>query len=229
MRPIFNILNADNINIFRSIQSSSKRFEFIYADMIYENKDLTWMELYTTLMKDNGVFIVQTDYHTCAEVKLLGESLGLNLLNWCIYVNDWGGVPNKGFPRKHDDILIFTKTDEFKWYPERIQIPKATAGTALDKKGTGMKTPPDVFYDKPSFSTVAKERIKFGSTNIRWQKPKWLMERLLLPFTDIGDYVLDVFMGSATLGDVCIQNGRNYLGIESDPEVYEIVKRRILL
>lgn len=226
MSPII-LIKEDNLNVLRYLASLSKVFTFIYADMIYEDRNFSWIPPSLGLLRDNGVFVIQTDYHTAAEVKIYSESLGLNLINWCIYINDWGGVPAKGFPRKHDDILIFSKSKKFKWYPERIQIPKATAGTAFDKKGTGKKTPPDVFYDKPSFSTVARERIKLGDRLVRWQKPVWLMERLLLPFTDEKDSVLDLFMGTGTLAIACRKHKRKYFGIESSEEIFRLAERRL--
>lgn len=224
---MISLLNEDNVNVISRLRENESKFKFIYADMIYELTDFSWFEQSKHLLDDGGVFVIQTDYHTVADIKLFAESIGFSLVNWCIYINDWGGVPKRGFPRKHDDILILSADNNFKWYPERIQIPKATAGTALDKKGTGMKTPPDVFYDHPSFSTMSRERVKYGNSNIRWQKPEWLMERLLLPFTDEGDTVLDLFMGTATLGVVCERYNRNYVGVESDSGVFRKAKERL--
>jgi site-specific DNA-methyltransferase (adenine-specific) len=221
------LLNENNLEVIPSIRESEEKFKFIYADMIYENTDFFWIKSSLPLLDSGGVFIVQTDYHTVSEVKQYMDSLGLSLINWCIYVNEWGGIPKKAFPKKHDDILIYSKDMDYKWYPERIQIPKVTAGTVFDKKGTGMKTPPDVFYDKPSFSTMSNERVRFGDTNIRWQKPIWLMERLLLPFTDENDNVLDLFMGSGTLGVTCKKHNRVYVGIEKDTDIFNLAVRRI--
>src|SRR5689334_9218596 len=223
------LFNENNLNVINILKSQNRKYNFIYADMIYEDGDFSWIKESSPLLGKDGVYIVQTDYHTVAELKLYMDSLGWKFINWCIYVNDWGGTPKKGFPRKHDDILIYCNGDNFKWYPDRIQIPKATAGTKLDKKGTGTKTPPDVFYDHASFSTMAKERVKFKDKNIQWQKPVWLMERLLLPFTDEGDYVLDLYMGSGTLGDVCVNHNRHYTGIELYTDIFNVAKTRIFL
>ena len=148
-------------------------------------------------------------------------------INWLIYKQEWGGVPKNAFPRKHDDILMYSKGAEYKFYRDRIQVPKVTAGTSLDKKGTGLKTPCDVFDDLGNFHTTSKERIKKGDRNIQWQKPLKLMNRLLLPVTDYGDVVLDPFMGSGSTGEWCKQNNREFIGIENDPEVFEIARKRL--
>jgi DNA modification methylase len=59
------------------------------------------------------------------------------------------------------------------------------------------------------------------------QKPEWLMERLLLPFTDEKDEVLDLFMGTGTLGVVCKKYNRNYTGIEIDNTLFTKAGLRI--
>jgi len=203
-------------------------FDLIYADMIYENLDFEWISTYWSRVKLDGIFIVQTDYHSVAEVKLFMDNLPYaTFVNWLIYKQEWGGVPRNRFPQKHDDILIYCRGNNWKFYPERIQIPKVTAGTSLDKKGTGLKTPCSVFDDLGNFHTTSKERIKLDGHNIQWQKPLKLMDRLLLPFTDIDDWVCDPFMGSGTTGEWCKRNNRNFIGIEENKEVFEIAKNRI--
>jgi len=217
------LYNEDNITICRNL---SRAFNFIYADCIYNNVDLDWLSYVIDLLLPNAILIIQTDYHTVANYKSELDK-HLKFINWIIYINDWGGTPKNKFAQKHDDILIYCNGDKWKWYPERIQIAKKTAGTKFDKKGTGLKTPPSVFYDHVSFSTISKERIKFNNKNIQWQKPEWLLERLLLPFTNKDDNVLDPFMGSGTLGLLCKKYGRNYVGIESNKDIFNIAEKRI--
>ena len=42
-----------------------------------------------------------------------------------------------------------------------------------------------------------------------------------------GDTILDPFMGSGTTGVACVQTGRNFIGIEIDPDYFAIAERRI--
>jgi len=221
----YKLYNASNLDC-----TFEEKFNFIYADMIYENLDFSWVDKYWSLLVENGIFVVQLDYHSVAEMKLhLDNLFNSNFVNWVIYKQEWGGVPKKGFPQKHDDILIYSKGKNFKWYGDRIQIPKVTAGTKLDKKGTGLKTPCSVFDDLGNFSTISKERIKDAETdkNVRWQKPIKLMNRLVLPFTDKGDIIADIFMGTGSLGEWCIKNNRHYIGIEYDTQIFELAQNRL--
>lgn len=201
----------------------------IYADMIYTNLDLSWIDRYWKFLAKDSIFIVQTDYHSAAQVKLKLDSLGIFIAE-VIMLQEWGGVPRKGFPIKHDNIYIYANGDDWTWHGDRIQIPKKTANTAFDKKGTGLKTPCSVFYDLGNFSTMSKERVKNPETgkNMQWQKSLKLMRRLMFPFLDVGDTVVSPFMGTATEGVVCQENGWIFCGIENDEKVFDVAKERLL-
>ena len=59
-------------------------------------------------------------------------------------------------------------------------------------------------------------------------KPIALMEYLVrLTKTPDGGVVLDPFMGSGTTGIACVNEGRDFIGIEQGEEYFEIAKRRI--
>jgi len=224
----YELYKTDNIEWMRKFRN---QVGLIYADCIYESLDLEWVLLAWGLLKKNGVFIVQTDHHSLAEYIMLFKydlKSSSIFVNHAIYKQEWGGVSKRYFPRKHDDILVYAKGKDYKFYHDRVRVPKKTAGTALDKKGTGLKIPCDVFDDLGNFHTMSKERIKGkDGKNIRWQKPLKLMDRLLLPFTDEDDWILDPFMGSASTAVWAMRNNRNFIGLENNPEIFEIAKERI--
>ena len=58
-------------------------------------------------------------------------------------------------------------------------------------------------------------------------KPLWLMQRLVTVSTNPDMTVLDCFMGSGTTGVACVQTGRNFIGIEINPDYFAIAERRI--
>lgn len=222
MEKIFKLVFGDNKKI------ELPKCELLYADCIYESRDFEWVEKALGLIKEGGIFILQTDYHTVAEYKILLDShREFKFLNWIIYKQEWGGYSKRFFPRKHDDILIYARGNNYKFYYERILIPKKTAGSKLDKNG-GLKIPCDVFDDLKNFSTISKERIKDSTgKSYKWQKPLKLYDRLFLPFTDEGDLIIDFFMGSGSVGEWCLLNNRNYIGIEIDEETFNLAKRRL--
>lgn len=59
------------------------------------------------------------------------------------------------------------------------------------------------------------------------QKPVTLMEYLIRTYTNEGETVLDNCMGSGTTGVACANTGRRFIGIERDPDYFEIARSRI--
>ena len=211
------------------LYESETKFDLIYCDYIYNNLNFNWVDKYWYFLKPNSIFIAQTDDSSMAQMRLKLDSMESSIwLNTCIMIQEWGGTSKRFFPRKHDYIFIYANGKDYRFYTDRIQIEKCTAGTAFDKKGTGLKTPCDVFYDLGNFSTMSKERIKdSNNTNIRWQKSLKLLNRLCFPFTDEGDKICDPFAGVASLGEWCLKNNRDYYGIEYNEEVYNLGKNRL--
>lgn len=218
------LLNMDNMRF-----ETERRFDFIYSDMIYENLNLEWIPKYWEMLKEGGVIAVQTDWHSCFEVGyLLKRVLGANHLNNISWKCEFGNFPKNKFRQSHDDILIFSKGKDYKFYPDRVQMEKATAKSkGLNPSGRTTKLATSMWTDI-TLTTIAKERVKKSDGhNIRWQKPYELMNRLLSPFTDEGDWLLDNFMGSGVLGKWSRKNSRNYVGIEYDKEVFKLAKKNI--
>lgn len=60
------------------------------------------------------------------------------------------------------------------------------------------------------------------------QKPVALLEYLIRTYTDTGDVVLDNCMGTGSTGVAAVNMGRRFVGIELEPECFEIACRRIV-
>ena len=76
-------------------------------------------------------------------------------------------------------------------------------------------------------STVAAKMTGDIFTGHKSQKPIKLILELIEKFTNKGDTILDPFMGSGTTGVACVQTGRNFIGIEIDPDYFAIAEKRI--
>jgi site-specific DNA-methyltransferase (adenine-specific) len=57
--------------------------------------------------------------------------------------------------------------------------------------------------------------------------PQKLVEPCVFISSKPGDFILDPFFGSGTVGVVCVQNRRHYVGIELNPEYIEIAAGRL--
>lgn len=57
--------------------------------------------------------------------------------------------------------------------------------------------------------------------------PTTLVEPCVLAGSAAGDFVLDPFNGSGTTGQVALEQGRKYVGLELNPEYVELTKKRL--
>lgn len=83
-------------------------------------------------------------------------------------------------------------------------------------------------YDKKYPLTLLNFPKDLGKTIHPTQKPVALMEYLIKTYTTENQWVLDFTMGSGTTGVACRNLDRNFIGIEKDPEYFEMAKQRIL-
>ncbi len=80
----------------------------------------------------------------------------------------------------------------------------------------------DVWTDIPALPHNAKEKTCHPT-----QKPLALMERIVCLGTNPDDTVLDNCMGSGTTGEACLNLGRDFIGIESNADYFNIAKQRL--
>jgi site-specific DNA-methyltransferase (adenine-specific) len=59
------------------------------------------------------------------------------------------------------------------------------------------------------------------------QKPILLLEDLIKTFSNEGDNVVDLTMGSGSTGVACVNTNRNFIGIEMDENYFKIAEKRI--
>ena len=59
------------------------------------------------------------------------------------------------------------------------------------------------------------------------QKPVALLEDLIRTYSNAGDLVCDLTMGSGSTGVAAVNTGRRFVGIERDPDYFAIAERRI--
>ena len=80
-------------------------------------------------------------------------------------------------------------------------------------------------YEPPLPTTMLEIKSTRGKHST--EKPVALMEWLLKYFSKEGDVVLDPTMGSGSTGVACKNMNRNFIGIEKDPDIYEVAVNRI--
>ena len=94
-----------------------------------------------------------------------------------------------------------------------------------ESKGMNKKERKEVRYEPPLPTTMLEIKSTRGKHST--EKPVALMEWVLKYYSKEGDVVLDNCMGSGSTGVACRNMNRNFIGIEKDPEIYEVAFNRI--
>jgi site-specific DNA-methyltransferase (adenine-specific) len=149
---------------------------------------------------------------------LLEKEYNFIFNSWITWHYTQGLGKTKGFSPRHDDILMFSKTSNYKFILDNIRIPQKYYRSVNNMRGAN---PGDVWQ----FSHVHycnKNRQEHPT-----QKPEGLIERMVLASSEENDMVIDPFAGSGTTLRVCQQLNRNCIGIELNPEYVELIRKRL--
>jgi len=140
--------------------------------------------------------------------------------------------------RSHEYIFMLTKSRKYYFDHEAIQEPTATYDENVrDRDHTKLNNTPGrsrmAGLKRNNYKTRNKRdvwRVGVCST-VKEAHFAVFPKELIIPCVSAGcpegGTVLDPFSGSGTTGIVAVQNNRNYIGIELNPEYIEITKRRI--
>lgn len=123
------------------------------------------------------------------------------------------------------DILCWHKQNALPTYSNKYL--SDTEYILYFHKGAG-KTFPASYDDAKTYYTDYinhSDKKLWGHPTI---KPLPLIEKIVRNSTRRGGMVLDPFMGSGTTGVACLNNGRNFIGIELSDAYYQISRKRIL-
>lgn len=222
------LLNQDNMKF-----TTKEKYDIIYCDYIYENLDFAWTMKFWPMLKDNGIFIAQTDWHSEHRFRVVMEDIfHAEFVNHLVWLNEWGNFPKNKFHQCYDDIIVYSNSKKWFFDPSKIQVPKKTVTKGLNPSGRVTKQA-TAWIDDITLTTTALERVrKTDSHLIRWQKPKRLYDRVIAPFinnTVLPSQVkiLDPFLGSGSLGLWSKEHGYNFTGIEYDTEVFNLAVKNI--
>ena len=177
------------------------------------------------VLSPHGSFFLHIDYREVHYCKvLLDQIFGReSFMNEIIWAYDYGARTRKRWPAKHDNILWYVGdpgTYTFN-YSEMDRIPYLAPGLVGEEKAARGKTPTDVWWH-----TIVPTRSK-ESTRYPTQKPLGVLSRLIKVHTNPGDLVLDFFAGSGTLGEAAARHGRDFILIDSNPEAFEVMRKRL--
>lgn len=201
--------------------------DFKYNDNFNHSTWLTFMrnrlEIAKELLSENGSIFLHLDFHESHYMKILmdevfGRENFRNNIVWC-YTGPSGS--NNFLPRKHDDILYYSKTENNEYH---IQYIKHKSGVHNSGQVFGNTDTDENFKAEAEaqgkkledfwLDIYSTDRYRSEMLNFVGQKPEALIERILNIGTSESDIVLDYHLGSGTTAAVAHKMNRQYIGIE---------------
>ena len=67
----------------------------------------------------------KTDTFLKYKLDVLNSLEDMVYQNWIIWAYDWGGRTKKKFPRKHEDLLMYSKGKEFDFFADSVKVERA--------------------------------------------------------------------------------------------------------
>ena len=172
-----------------------------------------------------GTLYLHLDYREAHYAKvLLDEIFGREcFLNEIVWAYDYGARPRRRWPAKHDTILVYVKDPGRYWFDAETveREPYMAPGLVTAEKAARGKLPTDVWWHT-IVSPTGKEKTGYPT-----QKPEGIVRRMVQASTRPGDWCLDPFAGSGTLGAVCADLGRRFVLLDSSPEAVEVTRARL--
>ena len=177
------------------------------------------------LLHASGTLYFHIDYREAHYCKLLLDELfgREQFLNELIWAYDYGARARRRWPAKHDTILVYVK-DAGAYFFDSAEVdrePYMEPGLVTPEKVAKGKLPTDVWWHT-IVPTNGREKTGYPT-----QKPEGIVRRMVQASTREGDWCLDFFAGSGTLGAVAAQLGRRYVLVDSNPDAVAVMRRRL--
>ena len=233
----------------QSVESDQSTFEEKqYGDIWTNDEYLQFMYerliLCRELLSDTGSIYLHCDWHKSHHLRMLmDEVFGItNFRNEIIWKYTGSRAPIDDFPKKHDNILRFCKSDkcifniQYEDYQQgtinRFNFLDETTGQRYKityRDGKEYKTymgegkPMEDVWDIPIIMKNALQNEGYPT-----QKPEALLERIIKSSSNPGDIVFDCFMGSGTTQAVAMKLGRRFIGADINLGAIQTTTKRLI-
>jgi DNA modification methylase len=229
------ILTGDALDLFKQIENDT--VDVIIADPPYnlgknygnnhDNRDfqeylnfsLNWLKESHRVLKPTGTIYVFMGVRFISYLyAIMDKELNMFFNSWICWHYTQGMGKTLGFSPRHDDILMFNKTNQFVFNLDNVRIPQKFYRSRNNMRGAN---PGDVWQ----FS-----HVHYCNSNRQahpTQKPEGLIERMVLASSYENDLILDPFAGSGTTLRVCQQLNRACIGFELNPDYVQLINNRL--
>ena len=180
------------------------------------------------MLKATGSIYVHCDWHASHYIKVeMDKIFGYeNFRNEIVWSYRTGGVSKAHWPRKHDILFFYVKSDRYQHHPvqERIYYDKPFFQEQVDEEGRYYADVyvRDTWDEIKPIINVSKERIGYPT-----QKPEGLAERIINASSNEGDVVADFFIGGGTTAAVAQRLGRRWIACDQSRVAVAVTAERL--
>lgn len=245
---MFKIVNEDVFDGLNKVKDESVDLIFIdppynlkkkYANDITDtwNSDFEyikwverWLEIAISKLKPNGSLYIMNTTQNMPFIDLYLRDK-LHIKSRIVWHYDSSGVQAKRYYGSLYEPILFCTKNKNKYTFNGSEIAVKTMTGSVRKLIDYRKNPPQMYNETkipgnvwyfPRVRFKMKEYVKHPS-----QKPISLLQRIVLASSNENDTVLDLFAGSFSLGVVCKQLNRNYIGIELSKSYCQLGEKRL--
>ncbi len=208
---------------YETVRQGLARYDDVFEDY-WAFLEPRLEEAWRVLRRD-GTLYLHLDYREVHYAKVVLDALfgRRSFLNEIIWAYDYGARSTRRWPAKHDNILVYVK-DPSRYYYDGEAVdrePYMAPGLVTAEKAARGKLPTDVWWHTIVPTSGAEK------TGYPTQKPEGIVRRMVQASSAPGDWVLDLFAGSGTLGAVAQRLGRRFVLVDESEVAFEVMKRRL--
>jgi len=196
-----------------------------FLQFIYER-----LYLMSFLLKDTGSIYRTSSYIKIIMDEIFGSGNFQREIIWRIgWVSGYKSVA-KNWVRNHDNILYYTKSDNYIFNKEYIPYPPTyvrrgegiPTGNGFAIEDTWNCNKEDIL-NSILVNSFSKEKVGYPT-----QKPEPLLERIIKASSNEGDLIADFFCGSGTTLAVAQKLNRDWIGVDMGDESIKTIRDRMI-
>lgn len=177
-----------------------------------------WTDELVRVLKPNRMLLVWGTLKTDTFLKyklMLSAYEELFAQTEIIWSYNWGGRTKKNFARKHEYVWCYSKGEEFLFNADDVRVARKVAKDLRTGLPHTKGTIPTAVWTFNNHTT-SKDFVNWHPTT----KNLEVLDRLIRAYTNPGDTVLDIFMGSASTAVAALRAGRSVIGCENDEDYF---------
>jgi len=220
--PPYNLTKIFNGNSFKQMSIAD------YTEWM-EN----WFSKIIRLLKPTASVYVCGDWQSSTSIHMVLEKY-LTIRNRITWEREKGRGAKANWKNSSEDIWFATVSDKYTFNIEDVKLKRRVIAPYVDNEGTpkDWESTNDGNFRLTHPSNIWTDiTVPFWSmsenTDHPTQKPEKLLAKIILASSNIGDFVLDPFLGSGTTSVVAKKLGRYYCGIEKDKTYCCLAEKRL--